>query len=202
MRPNAALLGSVGPPPPSRDVQPVRMSGIGMALVLLVAVLVGSLLYSAQLSGSLQWGLGVAGMGILAALAWRFVLRRTSEPGPLVGPALPDASRPGELGALARAVQRAARGLPYSQVTVSSRVRTAFLEHARLELGIAPEAMRDAQADPQALHRLIGDDILTEFLYLRVGDLEDAYGWVLRARGRGGFAPEFRDVLDRMEAWR
>lgn len=202
MRPNPVLLSSVGPPPPSRDLQPVRMSVIGIALVLLVAVLIGSLLYSAQFSGSLQWGLGVVGLGIFAALAWRFVLRRTSEPGPLVGPAPPDESHPGELGAFARAVHRAARGLPYSQMTVSSRARAAFLEHARLELGIAPEAMRDAQADTEELRRLIGDNVLAEFLHLRVGDLEDAYGWVLRARSRRGFAPEFRDVLNRMEAWR
>lgn len=202
MRPAPVPLGSVGPPPPTGELRPVSMSFLGIAMVLTIAILLGTLLYAAQFSGALQWGLGVMGLAVLAGLAWRLVVRSTSEPGPLVGPAPADAIRSGELGALSRAVNRAQRGLPYSQVNVSSRARNAFLEHARLALGLSPEAMREAQADPEALRHLIADDVLVEFLHLRTGDVDEAYGWVNRARRRGGFGAEFQDVLDRMEAWR
>lgn len=205
MRPPHLPIGSVGPPRPSGEGEvrpPVSVSFLGVAMALTIAIVVGTVLYAAQFSGTLQWAIGVAGLAVLAGLAWRLVVRSTSEPSPLVAPAPADAIRPGELGALSRAVTRAARGLPYSQVNVSSRARAAFLEHARLALGLSPEAMREAQADPNALRRLIADEVLAEFLHLRTGDADGAYGWVDRARGRGGFGPEFQDVLDRMEAWR
>src|SRR2546427_515999 len=78
----------------------------------------------------------------------------------------------------------------------------AFLERARLALGLPPETIRDVQRDPGALRRMFGDDALVDFLYLEAGDLEDRLAWVQRARARGGFVREFRDVLTRMEAWR
>lgn len=184
------------------EPRPVHVPLAGSALVVAVAVILGILVYSAQFSGSLQWGLGLFGLAILAAYAWRQVLRGTSEPGPLLGPKALGAFQSGELEAFSRAVRRAARGLPFSQVMVSSRARAAFLERASLDLGVPAEAMREAQSDPIALRRLIGDDVLVEFLHQRVGDLDESYGWVSKARARGGFAREFRDVLDRMEAWR
>jgi len=49
---------------------------------------------------------------------------------------------------------------------------------------------------------MFGDDALVDFLYFEAGDLEDRLAWVQRARARGGFVREFRDVLTRMEAWR
>lgn len=186
----------------SSEPRPVRVPLAGAALVVAVAVVLGFLVYSAQFSGSLQWGLGLLGLAILAAYAWRQVLRGTSEPDPLVDPAAPEAFRSGEFGVFSRAVRRAARGLPFSQVMVTSRARAGFLEHAGLARGMPAETMRTAQSDPVALRRLIGDDVLVEFLQLRTGDLDESYGWVLKARARGGFNREFRDVLTRMEAWR
>jgi hypothetical protein len=171
-------------------------------MVLAAALVLGLLLYYAQYSGSVQWVLGLGFLALIAFLAWRQVLRGTAEPGPLVGPAAPEPVRTGELEALSASMQRAARGLRYSQVLVTSRARVAFLDHVRLTLGLSPEAMRAIQRDPAALRRTVGDDLLAEFLHIRVGDLEERYGWVLQARGRGGFTREFRDVLMRMEAWR
>jgi hypothetical protein len=185
----------------SRD----RLAGLsfsGIALVVMAAAVLALLLYYAQFSGSLQWILGLAFLGVLAAFAWRQVLRGTSEPAPLVLPAPPEAYEPGDLDALAASVRRAARGLRYSQVIVTSRARSAFLDHARLSLGMTPEAMREVQRDREALRRLFGDNVLPEFLHIRDGDLEERYSWVLRARERGGFTREFGEVLARMEAWR
>ena len=172
------------------------------ALVSLAAVVVMVFVYYAQFSGSLQWGLGLAFLGLLAVLVWRQVFRGTSEPAPLVLPASPEAYEPGELDTVAASVRRAARGLRYSQVLVTSRARAAFLEHARLSFGLTPAGMYAVQQEPEALLRMFGDPVLAEFLHVRAGDLDGRYAWVRRARERGGFTHEFQDVLARMEAWR
>jgi len=200
MRPPLSL--GARPPPTLMDPRSIRPSTSGAALIVTAAVVIALLLYSAQFSGSLQWALGLAGLAVLAAMAWRQVLRGTAEPLALLGPPPAPTVQLGELEVFSRAVRRASRGLPYSQVLVSSRARAAFLDHAGLVLNLSPDAMRDAQADPGAMRRLVGDRVLSDFLYLKVGGLEERYGWVLRARDRGGFAGEFADVLDRMEAWR
>src|SRR5256712_13358136 len=160
------------------------------------------LLYYGKSSGTIRWLLGVVALGARAAIAWGQIERGTAEPSPLVGPRPPGATREGELDSFAAAVRRAARGLPYSQVLVASRARSAFFERARLALGLPPETIRDVQRDPGALRRMFGDDALVDFLYLEAGDLEDRLAWVQRARVRGGFVREVRDVLTRLEAWR
>ncbi|HEX9341829.1 MAG TPA: hypothetical protein VF992_11770 [Thermoplasmata archaeon] len=172
------------------------------AAVIALAVTVGVLLYEAQFSSSMQWLLGVGFLAAFALFAWGLILRRTAEPAPLVGPSTPGTIREGELGALAAAVRRASRGMAYSQVLVASRARAAFVERVRLALGLSPEAIREAQRDPEALHRILHDEVLEDFVHLRVGDLEDRYRWVVEARGRRGFGPDFLGVLRRMEAWR
>jgi hypothetical protein len=179
-----------------------RLSLSAAALITMSLMVLAVLLYYAQFSGSLQWVLGLSFLAVLAALAWRQVFRGTAEPAPLVVPPSPEAYEPGELDAVASSVRRASRGLRYSQVIVTSRARAAFLDRVRLSLGMAPEAMRDVQRDPEALRRLFRDDVLADFLHIRIGDLEERYAWVLRARERGGFTRQFREVLARMEAWR
>jgi hypothetical protein len=170
-------------------------------MITMIAVVLALLLYYAQFSGSLQWVLGLVFLAFLASFAFRQVFRGSVEPAPLVAPTSPEAHVSGEMESVAASVSRAAHGLRYSQVLVTSRARVAFLDHARLALGLSPEGMREIQQDPQALRRLFGDSALAEFLHIRVGDLEERYGWVLRARARGGFGREFREVLAQMEAW-
>ena len=194
------IPATTGHPPGFPSPRRFPLSAFG--LILASAVLLGMLLYYAQFSGTIRWMLGVVALAVLAAIAWGQIQRRTAEPLPLVGPRSPGATREGELDSFAAAVRRAARGLPYSQVLVASRARSAFLERARLALGLPPETIRDVQRDPGALRRMFGDDALVDFLYLEAGDLDDRMAWVQRARVRGGFVREFRDVLTRMEAWR
>jgi len=194
------IPATTGHPPGPEPRRRVPLPAVGT--ILAFAVLLGMLLYYAQFSGAIRWLLGVLALAALAGIAWGQIRRRTAEPAPLVGPRSPVASRDGELDLFAAAVRRASRGLPYSQVLVASRARSAFLERARLALGLPPETIRDAQRDPGALRRLFGDDALVDFLYLEAGDLDDRFAWVQRARARGSFDREFRDVLARMEAWR
>ncbi len=189
-------------PPEFRARRSTSVTIVRAVLLLAVAVWLGVLLYYARFSGTVRWLLGVAFLAVLAALAWEQILRRTAEPHPLVAPVGEAVNRSGELAGFAAAVRRASSGFTYSQVLVTSRARSAFAEHARLSLGLSSEAMREAQRDRAALRDLLGDDVLADFVYLRAADLEDRYRWVLRARGRGGFDPEFGDVLRRMEAWR
>lgn len=175
---------------------------VGAVVLFTVAIMLGLLLYYAQFSGTVRWLLGVAFLAVLAALAWDQVGRRTAQPSPLVGSAAPAITREGPLASFAAAVRRASTGLPYSQVLVASRARAAFLEHVRLALGLSAEAMRDVQRNPATLQRLLGDDVLAEFVHLQVADLDERSRWVRRARARGGFTPELQGVLQRMEAWR
>jgi hypothetical protein len=186
---------------PGRGGRPGRPTLPGTLLLFVVALSIAAVLYSAQFSGSVRWAVGVAVLTLLSACAWRFVVHRTS----IVTPAPPTVQggpHAAEFDRLSRAVQRASRGLPYSQVVVTSRARAAFLEHAGLTLGIDPPRMRELQKDPARLRSLVGDDRLAEFLFLATDDFDAAYLWVHRARARGGFDREFRSVLDRMEAWR
>ena len=180
----------------------VRVPLSSVALVSLAAVVVMVFVYYAQFSGSLQWGVGLAFLGLLAVLVWRQVFRGTSEPAPLVPAASPAAYEPGELETVAASVRRAGRGLRYSQVLVTARARAAFLDHARLSLGLTTTGMHEVQQEADALLRVFGDPVLVEFLHVRAGDLDGRYAWVRRARERGGFTREFQDVLARMEAWR
>jgi hypothetical protein len=159
------------------------------------------LAYYAQVSGLLQWILGLASLGVLASFAGLLVFRGASEPAPLVNPSEANRSTSGELARVAATVGRAARGLRYSQVVVTTRARAAFMDQARLALGWDPETMRALQQDREALRRLFGDD-LAAFLYLRSGDLDERFAWARQAQGGAGFAEEFAAILEKMEVWR
>src|SRR3989454_166561 len=192
------IPATTGHPPGMRSPRRVPLPAFG--LILAFAILLGMLLYYAQFSGTIRWLLGVVALAVLAAIAWGQIQRRTAEPSPLVGPRSPGATREGELDSFAAAVRRAARGLPYSQVLVASRARSAFFERARLALGLPPETIRDVQRDPGALRRMFGDDALVDFLYLEAGDLADRFGSVQRAPVRGGLVRAFPVVLQRLGA--
>src|SRR3989442_1349132 len=71
-----------------------------------------------------------------------------------------------------------------------------------LAVGLPSASLRDMRRDPGALRRIFGDDALVDFLFLEEKDPDDRFAWVRRARARGGFVREFRDILTRMEAWR
>jgi hypothetical protein len=184
------------------DRRPLRWILVEGAIIVGIVFLLGYMLYAAQFSGSVRWILGFLLIAALAAFAWTSVAKRTSEPRPLAKPAARARPRTGELTAFASTVGRAHAGLPYSQVSVSSRAREAFAEHARLARGLSPDAMRRLQADPAALKRSFHDPILEDFLFLATTDSDERYRWVEESRRRGGFVVALDQVLDRMEAWR
>jgi hypothetical protein len=179
-----------------------RRSVIGLGFLVALALVLGVLMYDPRSTSSIRWSAGLLGLAILAALAWRRLRRGTADPEPLTRPAPQGAVQAGELAAFSQTLRRAARGLPFSQFVVASRARAAFLEKVRLAHGLSSESLRRAEADPDALRRLVRDDVLVAFLHPPTEDREPSSGWVLASRRRMGFVPAFQDVLDRMEAWR
>lgn len=171
-------------------------------LLILGFVLLGLILYAAQFSGGLRWLLVLWFLVAFALVIGYEVVRRSSNPVPLLRDLGTGGFRPGELTTLAAAVRRADNGLVYSQMAVSSRVRDAFEERVRLSLNLPFETMRFLQQTRPSLSSIVGDDALADFMVLRTSSMEERYRWVRDARGRRGFSVELRDVLDRMEAWR
>lgn len=158
-------------------------------------------LYLVRLTGTLRWILGSVIIGILAAYAWYAVTQLTSDP-PLLAPAATqDAVQTGDLSTLGATVRRANAGLPYSQVTVSSRAREAFAGRVALARGLSSEGMRLLEQDPEGLRATVRDPVLEDFLFLRSSDHDERYRWVREAHNRGGFEAALREVLERMEAW-
>lgn len=160
------------------------------------------LLLAAQLSGGVRWFLGLALIAAVSLYAGYRVGRGAKEPVPLAGPPSLAPARAGQLEAFTAMVRRASRGLPYSQVAVSSRARDAFEEHARLARGLSWEDMRRLGRDPARLRVAFHDAILEDFLYVPSADSDARYRWVREAQARRGFAIELTQVLDRMEGWR
>jgi len=198
-------LPVAAPAPPNPVIRPSSGRRVNPSVIILglaFAIVLLFLLYYAQYSGSVRWVLGVLGVAAFALFAWSMILRRTTEPPPLLGPQRHDEAQEGDLGFLAAAVRRASHGLSYSQVQVFSRTRAAFVECASLALGLSPEAMAAAQRDPAELHRIFDDPVLERFVRMEGGDLDDRSRWVREARAGEGFTAELQDVLGRMEAWR
>jgi hypothetical protein len=192
-----------GLPTPLREPRRGSRFVIVDAMFIVVAFLfLGYSLFIAQFSPTVRWGLGILAIGAVGAAAWWAVNRRTETPDSLDAPLGISGSRAGELSALTQTVRRASRGLPFSQLLVTERLREAFMAHARLALGLTPEAMRRLAADPAALRRAFRDVSIADFLYLSSADPEERYRWIAEARRGPGFDASISAVLDRMEAWR
>ena len=182
--------------------RPARMAAVEAVLILASFLFLGYLLYIAQFSGAVRWFLGFLLVGAAGLYAWHQVHRRTAEAPPLHVPAPSLPGRTGELTSFTLVVRRAESGLAYSQALASSRARDAFAEHARLSLGLTPDAMRRLASDLEGLRRTFHDPVLADFLYAPTPDPEGASHWLKTLHGKVGFEPSLRDVLDRMEAWR
>lgn len=186
-------------PRPESEAPRSRIAGY-LTLALLVGL--GLIASFVPLDPADQWALALVALASFAVLAWRRVLRGTSEPKPLVPDLPPEGFRGGEMAALSRIVHRAERGLPFSQTMIVSRARAAFLERVRLLLRVPAATLREAASDPDALRRLIGDEVLAQFLSRAPGDDEASSAWVQRVRAHGRFDRDLRGVLARMEGWR
>lgn len=171
-------------------------------VVFLGFIVVALVVYEAQFDPVARWAVALAAIGVAALSAWRQVERRSGEPPPLVEPRPEARPSAGRLAVLTAAVDRADRGLPYSQSVVAARARHAFAARLRLHRGLSEEEMRSVQADPERIRALVGDAVLADFLAVDESRRESRDRWVERVREAPGFSTAFRDVLRRMEAWR
>jgi len=185
---------------PLRDADPALSVLLALSILMGFALL-GLLLYAAQFSGSARWIAGVLFVGLLSLLATYAVLRRTVRPAPLQPPTGPGDILDGELAILSGIVERAGRGLAFSQSLVVGRARDAFAERVRILRGLPAEAMRALEADPARLRALLGDEPLAEFL-IGTRERADREAWAASTRAGDGFVPSIHAVLARMEAWR
>jgi hypothetical protein len=168
--------------------------------VVALAILVGYVLYSAQFSGIVQWGLGVAFLGALVAFAATSVARRTRAPEPLLARSRDAGVLEGELAYLVGTIGRAERGMTFSRELVGSRIREAVAERVRVVRGLSPESMRDLEADEARLREAVRDGVLADFLY-ETRTRERLLAWASRDT-REGFIEAVRPLVERLEAWR
>jgi hypothetical protein len=66
--------------------------------------------------------------------------------------------------AFAATLERAARGLKYSQIVADERLREALLVRLASDRGVGVGALEAARADPRALETLLGDGALAAFV--------------------------------------
>lgn len=177
------------------------LSGLIALAILAGFAFLGILLYAVQFSGSARWIAGMLLVALLALVATYAVVRRTSRPASLEATPRADEIRDGELASLAEVVERAGRGLGFSQALIVGRARDGFLERVRLERGLAPDAIRRLERDADGLRAVVRDAVLGEFL-LATRDREEREAWATGSRRGGGFDAAIRGILARMEAWR
>lgn len=172
-----------------------------VAWILLGFVVVGTLMYSAQFSGTARWVLGVLFVALLALAATYAVVRRTANPEPLAASVPRGEILEGPLAALTAVVDRADRGFAFSQSLLVGRVREALIERIRIRQGLAPGGIDAIASDRASIRALVGDPVLADFLH-RTQEREGREAWAAEARRQGGFRSHLQELLVRMEAWR
>ncbi len=140
----------------------VRNLQLGL-LALLVILIVASYVVP-TIFGGLRWALYVYLIADLAwILGWQVYLRSISVP-TLGSKERREGSPSGELRRLARILDRADRGMRYSQMRVFYRVRNAFIGKVASVRGLTEEEAKTLLDDPDQLRELINDPIITNFL--------------------------------------
>lgn len=189
------LRGRLGSP------SAVTRAPIRAAAVLAVAVVLGYAFYSFQFSGSAQWALGVAVVGVLGVLGTYLVVRGTRSPDSFEPRADRREIHEGALTSLAGTVERAERGLGFSRDLIIVRVRDAFSERIRLVRGLSPETMRALEGDEAALRDVVRDEFLVAFLRA-TRDREARAAWATASSREPGLGIALRHLMDRAEGWR
>jgi len=204
----AMRVGGVSraPPPPGATGGVGARNGVGWSftlpalyMIVMFIVLVGATASWAVYSGALRWLLYALVLAAVGYLAVRLVAGTTEPPG--LGPRAPAPAHPlGELSDLRTILQRAQRGLAYSQHVFEARLRDAFLEKVRVLREVPEDALLAAMREPARVRALVGDETLARFVLEGAGVSRGDSGRALPKRA--DFAGRVRGLLERMEAWR
>lgn len=111
-----------------------------------------------------RWALLVLILIILSLVAFLSLYRAGVRVPPLEAPPEGEVVFRGELSRLARVLERADRGMRYSQVVAARRLRQAFLARLQATRGLTEDELAAFLASPPEMERLVGDPVIREFL--------------------------------------
>ena len=170
-------------------------------VIVMFVLLAGATASYAIYSGALRWLLYALVLGVVGFLAIRVVAATVADPAGLGARIPAPANHPGDLAYLRTTLQRAQRGLGYSQLVFEARLREAFLEKVRVLRDIPEDSLVAAVRDPARLQAILRDKKLTRFV---LESDRNSRGYPATATAlpkRTDFAGRTRRLLDRMEAW-
>ena len=149
----------------------------------------------------MRWLLVIIVLATLSLFLVRLVLRRTEDPRSLVTRRKPDATMPGDLHGLGEIFDRASKGMKYSQVMFSMRLRDAFLEKVMVHRAVSRERMKRIRGSPEALFDVIGDRELVMFLLDAERNSRDWSRVAAYMAPISGYDKEIERILAKMEVW-
>lgn len=172
-----------------------------LVIIVLAILLVFASSYYAAYSGALRWLVFAVVLTVLGYGAVRYAGFRARDPVRLGEPGASNAGVGGRLYDLRRTLERADRGLVYSQAMFEDRMRLTFLARVRSNRHVTTSTLDAATGDPETLQEIVGDRELTEFL-LRAERNVRALASGGPSISRNEFAKRAARTLDAMEAWR
>lgn len=178
-----------------------------IAIVIILAAGIALTYIDSRLDSGLRYGLYVL---LLLAVAWIVVayVYRTSARLPSLSLKSEQTPIPGgDLARLTVTLERADRGMRYSQVMVALRLRRAFLSKLKSLRHLDDEALRRLLEDREELSKLVGDPVIVEFLEdpsegdEMIASLGDASGERFRFVKGQQFSRGLARVIKAMEEW-
>ncbi len=146
----------------SHEKAPVMMVFTFMMLVLFVMLLF--FLAWIRYSGMLRWAISIFALGILATFLARAMYADSIPVKSWERHTQLDITIGSNLEPLLKTLERAANGSETSQALLEERLKNLFIERLKASEEISSEDVNELINDPRQLKRVVGDDVLTEFL--------------------------------------
>ncbi len=115
-------------------------------------------------SGILRWAISIFALGILATFFARAIYAQSIPIKSWERHTQLNLTIGSNLEPLMKTLDRAANGSETSQALLEERLKKLFLERLKTSKEISSDEVKDLQNDPTQLRRVVGDDVLTEFL--------------------------------------
>lgn len=179
---------------------------IGILVVVLILVAFSFVLFPG--SSDLRWAILTLVLVIIGAAVFFSLYRSGARIPRLQPPRESDQPLEGQLSRLTEVLERADRGMRFSQASVAWRVRRAFLARLQSERNLGEEELAALLDSSQDLEAVVEDPLILAFLEdtapaeegrpeLRTQDPS-----TFRFPRQGGYTRGLARVLEAMEAWR
>lgn len=191
-------------------VRPGKASGEARQLLvylLVVLALVAISFVVFPTSSEIRWAILVLVLMILGTVTFLSLYRSGAKVPGLKAPHEAEEAFQGEFARLTDALERAERGMPFSQASVAWRVRKAFLTRLKSERGLGEEELAALLDSPGDLKHMVGDPVIRAFLEdtAPTGDGSTRQRTrdpsTFRFARRGNFTRGITRVVAAMEAW-